>query len=135
MSDRLSIMYVDDSAQDRELFRRIIHLMERSIHYIPVRHGIEALTYLKDGNYLLPDFIFLDLHMPGMNGIEVLQEIKKLEHAQHIPVFLYSVAHPESVEETARLLGAVDCLKKEDDLHNAREVVRKALLKFLGEAD
>jgi CheY-like chemotaxis protein len=133
MSDRLSIMYVDDSAQDRELFRQVIHLMERSIHYIPVRHGQDALSYLNDGNYLLPDFIFVDLHMPGMNGIEVLQEIKKIQHAKHIPVFLYSVAHPESISETAVLLGAADCLKKEDDFHKAHDVVRVALLKFLGE--
>jgi CheY-like chemotaxis protein len=133
MKERLSVMYVDDSAHDRELFRRIIGLLERSIHYIPVRHGREALDYLNNGNYLQPDFIFLDLNMPGMNGIEVLQEIKKLHHANHIPVFLYSVAHPESMEETAQLLGAVDCLKKETDFDRANEVVRNALLNFLSE--
>ncbi len=133
MKERLSVMYIDDSAQDRELFRRIISLLERTIHFIPVRHGQEAIDYLQDGNYLLPDLIFVDLQMPGMNGIEVLQEIKKLDHVNHIPVFLYSVSHPESIEETARLLGAVGCLKKETELPKAREIVRVALLKFLGE--
>jgi CheY-like chemotaxis protein len=60
----------------------------------------------------LPDYIFVDLNMPRMGGLQFLKEIKQTETLKHIPVIIYSTSsNPGDIAKT-RELGAVSFVTK-----------------------
>ena len=112
MKRPLYIMFIDDSQSDRELFEKAIKTIDESIKCILVEEAYSALAYLTVPLGTLPDYIFLDINMPGMNGLECLHEIKKYGELQHIPVIMFTMAQVSSYEHTAKLLGAAKCFSK-----------------------
>src|ERR1051325_9343283 len=74
--------------------------------------GIEALTKLKSNPSYIPDYIFLDINMPKMNGLQCLPEIRKMEHLRDAKVIMYSTTSDEDIRLKTRQLGADDFLVK-----------------------
>ncbi len=83
--------------------------------------GDEALKKLKEEE---PDVIVLDLKMPGMHGMEVLEEIKKVY--PHIQVIVLTGHGTDKDEEDAKRLGGFDFLKKPADIDHLEHKIRKA---------
>ena len=76
-----------------------------------VYDGEQALSYIKQ---VEPDVIVLDLKMPGLHGIEVLREIKKIK--REIQVIILTGHGTDKDEEEARKLGGFDFLRKPADI-------------------
>lgn len=53
-----------------------------------------------------PQIIFLDLNMPGRNGLDVLEEIKNTSGMKNIPVVVFSTSSDETMVNRTRALGA-----------------------------
>jgi CheY-like chemotaxis protein len=109
---RMDILLVDDDEDDRKLFFDATREVDGTITCISVPNGEEALLYLKDEGNRLPDYIFLDLRMPGLSGEECLVEMKKEERLAPIPVIVYTTSR--DVRESIRLkeLGAAHFMSK-----------------------
>ena len=114
----------DDDPDDRELFIEALRTIDPGCECITAMDGEEALSKLNDGLPQLPDFIFLDLNMPRVNGRECLAVIKKNERVNKIPVIIYSTsAEKKDMQETIHS-GAAFFLQKPnrfDDLSRALE--------------
>ena len=83
-----TIMIIEDNEQDYEMLVRA--LREVGIEN-PVTHydnGDDALDLLKENTDAKPEFIFLDLNLPGIDGRDVLKEIKDNEKTEDIPVIV-----------------------------------------------
>lgn len=108
----MTIFLVDDDADDRKLFFEAAKEVDDTITCIPASSGEEALLYLRDQANPLPDYIFLDLRMPGLSGEECLLEIKKEARLASIPVIVYTTSR--DVGESVRLkkLGAAHFMSK-----------------------
>ncbi|MCW3128195.1 MAG: response regulator [Bacteroidetes bacterium] len=101
------IMLIDDSDSDNYYHEHVIR-KNKSAETLVVRESAEeALEYLKsarskgDPN---PDIIFLDIHMPGMNGWQFLEEYNKLDkelQGRVIVVMLTTLANPADKERAA----------------------------------
>ena len=59
-----------------------------------------------------PDFIFLDINLPKMDGFECLEEIKKDAGLKDIPVIIYTTSKSKKDYEKSQLLGAAGFLSK-----------------------
>lgn len=104
MTTNKSILIIDDDEDDRSLFIDAVNEVDSSIKCIAISSGTEALLLLRTENFTLPDFIFLDLNMPCLNGKQYLVQVKKDPRLMHIPVIIYSTTRrDEDVEETKRL--------------------------------
>ena len=89
------LFLVDDDIDDHEIFKSALAQVDETIHLIIAGNGKEALQMLS-AQAQLPDYIFLDLNMPRMSGIQFLTEIKKSETLHNIPVIVYSTSnHPD----------------------------------------
>jgi CheY-like chemotaxis protein len=123
----LRIMFIDDSDSDKVLFKYVLKAIDSSLEYITAADGKEALEYL-DKAETLPDYIFLDINMPRMNGIEFLAVMKKIERLKSIPVIMYSTAQAWVYEQMAIELGAAQCLTKSSDFEGTCKVISDIIL-------
>ena len=81
---------VDDDVDDHEFFKDALKEVDSTIEFVTAVNGDEALQKLKGWIGPLPDYIILDLNLPGMSGKKCLVEIKKNKAFNHIPVVMYS---------------------------------------------
>lgn len=105
-----NILIVDDSMSMRAVIKKIISLSGLQVdEYLEAQNGKEALSILAR-NWV--DIILSDINMPEMNGIEMLQELRKDDLYRQIPVvFITTEGSKERIEEALRA-GASGFLKK-----------------------
>ena len=108
----MTILLIEDDQDDTILFFEAVRDFDPTIKFVAVPDAIEALSYLKDINNHLPDFIFLDLRMPGMTGEQCLRELKKDPRLAPVPVIVYTTS--KEVNESILLtnLGAAHFMSK-----------------------
>src|SRR5690348_8038759 len=105
-------LLIDDDLDDQEIFTLALEKVDNEYRCIIANNGYEGLKYLSNKSNILPDYIFLDLNMPLMNGKECLIEIKKHSHLKHIPVIIYSTSSLQDDIIQTRKLGASDFITK-----------------------
>jgi CheY-like chemotaxis protein len=108
----MTILLVDDDEDDRRLFIEAAREFDSTINCLTASDGLEALDWLQDADRDVPDYIFLDLRMPGISGEECLMEIKKGTRGAEVPVIVYTTSR--DVQESVRLkrLGAAHFMSK-----------------------
>jgi DNA-binding response OmpR family regulator len=92
-------------------------------------HGFEVITFLLGEEFLaacesrLPDCLLLDLHMPDLNGFEVLERIA----ARHVPVLVITGHDQRGNAERVRALGAADYFLKPVNEPQLLDAIRATL--------
>jgi len=103
---------IDDDEDDREIFSAALNAAAPTCECITAESAASALGLLDRQADFRPDFIFLDLNMPLMDGRACLAELKKRSKSRDIPVIIFTTsAHGKDIEET-RELGAAHYLVK-----------------------
>ena len=107
----MTILYADDDPEDCELIFEALNDIDPSISCIVANDGSEALKILRQSKKL-PDYIFLDINMPVMDGKECLAKLKNDSRLREIPVIICSTT--TNTEEIGKLytLGAFDFISK-----------------------
>lgn len=108
----MTILLIDDDADDRKLFFEATAEFDDTIKYIAAANAQEALLYLNDVDNVLPDFIFLDLRMPGLSGEQCLIAIKKDPRLASVPVIIYTTSRDEKESARLKSLGAAHFMSK-----------------------
>ncbi|MEK7538805.1 MAG: response regulator [Patescibacteria group bacterium] len=116
-----TILLVED---DKALNRAVMFKLEQKGHkVISTMRAEDALDILKKESEHI-DIIWLDILLPGMNGIEFLEEIRKREEGKDKKVVVCSVSGRADSKGVAYELGVVDYLVKSDyDLNTLVEKV------------
>lgn len=83
------ILNVDDDCDDREIFCDAVKAVGPNISCTQVESGISALQFL-DQSCLLPDYLFIDINMPKMTGLECVQKIRSVPRFSSIQIVMYS---------------------------------------------
>jgi CheY-like chemotaxis protein len=105
------ILVVDDSPTDIELTTIALEATGREICVRSATDGESALAMLRKGHGL-PALILLDIKMPGLNGIEVLREIRSDDHLHRIPVVVVTSSALDSDKAEAIAAGANGYIQK-----------------------
>jgi CheY-like chemotaxis protein len=114
----LSIAVLDDEAQMRRALQRLLDSHGHGVELFA--HAEELLKALSPGRF---DCIFLDLHMPGMNGFDVLRALAG-RPARPPVIVLTGMDQPGNAERTAAL-GACAYLLKPVEEARLIEVIRR----------
>jgi CheY-like chemotaxis protein len=95
------VLHIDDDEEDRELFEEALKRVDPNIVVQQADNGSAALSILKQSKHAhdLPCLIVLDLNMPGMNGKDVLREIRKDEELAALPLVIYTTATEKAYKD------------------------------------
>lgn len=100
------ILVVDDSELNLRLAKEILSPLY-DVH--GVKSGMLALEYLKKR---IPDLILMDLHMPQMNGFEVIEFIHKEDEWKDIPIIMLTADNNRETELHGFQVGVMDFIAK-----------------------
>ena len=105
------LFLVDDDIDDHEIFKSALAKVGEHLALLTATNGYEALEALSAAD-ILPDYIFVDLNMPRMSGMQFLKEIKQTETLKDIPVIIYTTSsNPGDIAKTKEL-GAMSFVTK-----------------------
>jgi len=125
------ISMVEDDAKDVELSLTALEEYNLANEVVVARDGEEALDYLycrgkfnarPDGN---PAVLLLDLKLPKVNGLEVLQQIRSDEKLKMIPVVVLTSSHEEKDMVASYKLGVNAYVVKPVDFHEFVNAVKE----------
>jgi two-component system response regulator len=119
----VDILLVEDDARDAELTLRALREGNIASRIYVARDGVEALDFLFATGVFAhrrpndqPKIILLDLHLPKIDGIEVLRRVKADSRTRSIPVVVLTGSKEHSAIATTKNLGADTYIVKPVDL-------------------
>lgn len=116
------VLVIDDSADVHRLLRA--RLSQEELSFVSAYSGAEGLIAAER---MQPSLITLDLNMDGMDGFEVLRQLKAKPVTQQIPVIILSTQASREDKVKAFDLGAVDYVAKPFEFTELRVRVRSAI--------
>lgn len=119
---KAKLLVVDDQMGVRRLLYEAFSVEGYEVEM--AANGHEALEKVK---LAMPDLILMDMKMPGMNGLQTLQEIKKINDAV-VVIMMTAYGELEIVAEAVKL-GIKEYVTKPFDINELRETVKKLVLK------
>ncbi|MEO5742179.1 MAG: response regulator [Vicinamibacterales bacterium] len=102
------ILIVDDSPTIRKMVRASLQGLESS-EFVEAATGLEAIEQLAVGRIQL---VVLDLNMPDMHGIDVLNFVRRQQQYQSLPIIVLTTRGDAASRQTAEQAGATTYLTK-----------------------
>lgn len=116
-----TVLIIDDNPDDAHLIRRFLEARKSYRVY----HASSALEGLERSKEIIPGLIVLDLTMPGMDGFTVIEELKRDQRTDRIPIIVVS-AKDITPQDRERLNGHIQALYQKGSLP-PREFVDKVV--------
>jgi CheY-like chemotaxis protein len=120
-----TVVLIDDDHDDHEIFSIALQQSAPSVKCFYFDSGKEALNKFLNDEKFIPDYIFLDLNMPGMSGMQFLETIKKQEPISKIPIIVYTTSIMPREKERVLQLGASDFFIKPTSHLELIEMLKK----------
>ena len=139
MNDNIiELLLVEDNPTDAELALRALRGKGLRNHFVLARDGQEALDFLfAEGAYAdrdinhTPKLVLLDLRLPKVDGLQVLELVKTDERTKHIPVVVLTSSRQEPDIERCYELGANSYIVKPVDFDKLVQCVSEVGLYWL----
>ena len=132
------ILLVEDDPRDEALTLRALKKSNICNDVIVARDGVEALDYLFGiGTYAgretheMPQLILLDLKLPKVDGLQVLEKIRATERTRRLPVVVFTSSSEEEDLVNSYNLGANSYVRKPVDFDQFLEATRQLGLYWL----
>lgn len=136
--DNKIILLVEDNPDDQVLTLRALRKSNIANEVIVVNDGVEALDYLfGTGSYagrdtsVMPQLILLDLKLPKLDGLQVLQRLRADKRTQLLPVVVLTTSREEQDIIRSYSLGANSYVRKPVDFTEFAQAVQQLGLYWL----
>ena len=126
MKKAKTIYYLDDDFDDLGFFKEIAEELGHNVKVFSDGRKMLLVLEIQDEK---PDVIFLDIHMPVLNGEEILEIIKKSNVLKHIPVVMVSGAYPKKLVQHCSDMG-VTCLVKRHNFKEFKQNIEEVMKTF-----
>lgn len=119
MADEFRVLIVDDEGEFRETL--VTRLKKRNLRVWGAESGRRALDLMET---IVFDVVVLDIKMPGMDGIEALEQMKKKKHLTEVILLTGHAAIEAGIE--GMKLGAFDYIMKPVNIDELLDKIRQA---------
>lgn len=113
----IKILIIEDTDDIRDAL--VISLTESGFRVAAAARGEEAFAELTT---FIPDIVLLDMHLPGMSGIDILKELRK---TLTVPILMFTSSGAEETIKDAIAFGATDYVLKETGMGELIDRVKK----------
>ena len=120
---RLNIFLAEDDEDDRDFFQKALVSLSPGHNLTVVNNGEEAIRVLKNGD-VKPDYIFLDINMPKIDGLGCLQFIKQNFPGHTFPVIMLSTALTADLSNQCYQQGASVYVQKPARFDELKDILR-----------
>lgn len=120
--ERQTILIVDDSEMNRMMLTEILGA---HYQYIEAENGRQAIHLLQKN--LMVDLILLDIHMPEMDGFQVLEQLNRAQWMDEIPVIMISAEDSGETIKRAYSMGVTDYIQRPFDAFIVRRRIENTL--------
>jgi CheY-like chemotaxis protein len=120
----VKVLVVDDHPNAANMLARVISRLGSHVEVVSATNGLEALQHLEDGAV---DVLITDMMMPKINGLELIEQLKKQPGGRSMLTFLITAYDMPGLEEATRRLGINDILIKPFDPERIVQIVSNAL--------
>ena len=128
----VEVLLVEDNIADAELTIRELRKHNMANHLVHVKHGEEALEFIfAKGRYAstrevqyTPKMVLLDIQMPKVNGIEVLQQIKDDPRTRSLPVVILTSSKENPDIQRCYDLGANSYIVKPVNFESFAQAIK-----------
>ncbi|MEZ4775669.1 MAG: response regulator [Bacteroidia bacterium] len=136
MNQAKPVLLVEDNLADEKLALLAFRKLGIPYQIDVARDGEEALEYLfgperKSGNKPYPILIIMDLRLPKVDGLEVLERIRKNPDTQMIPVIVFTTSSDAGDIRNSYLYGANSFISKPVDLEEFDELMEMTMTYWL----
>jgi two-component system response regulator len=125
------IALVEDNADDEALTLRALKNRGIANEIVVLRDGVEALAFLLAPDQPLPHLVLLDLNLPRLNGLDVLQRLRSEPRTELLPVVILTSSNEERDLIEGYRLGANSYVRKPVDFVQFSEAVHQLGLYWL----
>lgn len=114
------ILYVEDNFENKLFVRRVIESMRHEM--IEAETGLDSLLLAEKKK---PDLIFMDINIPGMDGLETTTKLKANPELSHIPVIALTANAMKGDKERCLAAGCDGYMQKPVGVSELRQTIKK----------
>jgi CheY-like chemotaxis protein len=122
----MTVLYIEDDEDDLDIFKEAVQTVAPHTTFYSARDAKEGFKLLNK-IVVSPDYIFLDINLPEMNGKEFLSKLKGNPGFKGIPVIVYSTSGNNSDINECKKLGAIDFIVKPNNFRSICELLKRYL--------
>lgn len=122
MTAKKTLLIVDDDIAHRTMLRILLDWQYEIVE------ADDGSTAIKEADKRDFDLILMDVRMPGISGIEALEQITSLR--PHVPILIMTAYYSNAIAEQAKEKGAFGCLGKPFDFEELKLSMERALLSW-----
>ena len=121
-------LLIEDDIDDQEIFCMALEAVDIKVKCSVANNGYDAIERLKAETSFTPNYIFLDVNMPKMNGVECLKALKQIARLKDTRILMYSTSEESKVVEQCKALGADDFIIKPPSLESLKTILSQVLI-------
>ena len=118
---------IDDDRDDLEILEEAIRQVDHSVKCIPYLFCDDALRKILNDFSPVPNYIFIDMNMPRLNGNQCLKELRRDPKLKDVPITMLSTSMPAPVAEVLKENGASFTFEKPINFEDYEQILKVIL--------
>lgn len=125
LNKMIECLLIDDDLDDQEIFKLCVEKLSSSVNFTGITDSVEAVSSLSSNSNYTPNYIFLDMNMPKMNGMQCLTSLRQIHRLNHSKIFMYSTTSEDLMVAKSKALGADNFIVKPARMAELKEKLIK----------
>jgi DNA-binding response OmpR family regulator len=133
MTTKIILCVLEDDVRQIAAIRHVVKLEFPDADLRLAMDGDACLKMLMDDR-TVPDLAILDINTPKLNGLEVLERLRKAKQFKHLPIVMFTTSDSDTDRKRATALGATDYVIK-PPIRSMGSALRKMVDQYAGKAE
>lgn len=109
------------------LFEEVFSKLKVNCDLLLFENGPKALNQLEKSDFRVPHIIFLDLNMPIVDGLEIVEMLRRTSKYRDVPIAIYSTSSSDKDMQDTLIRGANIYIVKPNDYNRLKEVLENVM--------